>query len=145
MKTYSAKPSDIQRKWYIVDASILPLGRISTEIAKLLLGKNKTQFTKHIDCGDYVIVINSDKLIVTGNKEEDKKYYHHSGYPGGLRTRSLNEQRNIDSRKIIFHAVRGMLPVNKLRDQRLNRLKIFTDQKHDHQAQQPIEYKIGNK
>ena len=123
-KTYSAKANDVTRIWYEVDASDATLGRLATNIAKLLTGKDKPMFTKNIDCGDYVVVVNSSKLIVTGNKLTDKKYYHHSQHPGGLNTRTLQEQMDLDSNKVIYHAVRGMLPNNKLLDGRLNRLKI---------------------
>src|ERR1700721_3751128 len=137
MKTYSAKPSDVTRKWYQIDASSAPLGRISTVAATLLLGKDKPQFTKHIDCGDYVVIVNADKLVVTGNKPTQKKYYHHSQHPGGLRTRTLEEQMKLDSTKVIFHSIRGMLPVNKLREARLERLKIYPGAEHSHEPQKP--------
>jgi large subunit ribosomal protein L13 len=137
MKTYSAKPTDVVRAWYVIDASDTTLGRISTEAAKLLTGKGKPQFTKHIDCGDFVIVINAKDLKVTGAKLTDKMYYHHSGFPGGLRERSLQMQMDLDPTKVIEHAIRGMLPVNKLRDGRLARLKIYADAEHKHAPQQP--------
>lgn len=137
MKTYSVKPSEITRKWYIVDASEVPLGRLSTVAASLLIGKGKPQFSHHIDCGDYVVVINAEKLVVTGSKADDKKYYHHSQHPGGLRIRSLKEQLERDPSKIVEHSIRGMLPVNKLRDERLKRLKIFSGSEHSHSAQKP--------
>ncbi|HEY1644948.1 MAG TPA: 50S ribosomal protein L13 [Candidatus Saccharimonadales bacterium] len=145
MKTYSAKPTDVERKWYVIDAASAPLGRISTVAASLLIGKGKPQFTKHIDCGDYVIIINAKNLVVTGNKLTDKKYYHHSGYPGGLRTRSLAEQLERDATKIIQHAVRGMLPVNKLRAERLIRLKIYEGTEHKHDPQKPEIINPGEK
>lgn len=138
MKTYSAKPSEVERKWYIVDASELPLGRLSTHVAQLLTGKNKPMFTHHIDCGDFVIVINAKDLIVTGNKLEDKMYYKHSNYPGGLRETTLKHEMEKDPTKVIFRAVRGMLPVNKLRDGRLARLKVYAGSDHNHSAQQPV-------
>ncbi len=137
MKTYSAKPTDVTRKWYVIDASEAPLGRIATVAAKLLTGKNKPQFTKHIDTGDYVIVINADKLVVTGNKLEDKMYYRHSHYPGGLKETSLAEQMVKDSTQPVIHAIRGMLPVNKLRADRLTRLKVYSGAEHNHEAQKP--------
>ena len=137
MKTFSAKPSDVTRKWYILDASEIPLGRLSTKAATLLIGKEKPQFTKHIDCGDFVIVINSEKLIVTGNKMEDKKYYPHSSYPGGLKETSLKEKMAKDSTSVIIQSIRGMLPVNKLRDDRLKRLKVYTGAEHSHDPQKP--------
>lgn len=137
MKTYSAKPSDVTRKWYVIDASEATLGRVATKAASLLIGKGKPQFTSHIDCGDYVIVVNANALHVTGDKLETKKYYRHSGYAGNLHSRSLKEQLNLDPTRVIFDAVRGMLPVNKLRDGRLERLKIYSDGEHKHEAQKP--------
>ncbi len=136
-KTYSAKPADVTRQWYLVDASEVPLGRLATQVAQLLTGKGKPQFTHHIDCGDYAVVINADKLVITGKKLTDKKYYKHSNYPGGLKERSLEEQLERDSTKIIEHAIRGMLPVNKLRAGRLARLKIYSGSEHQHTAQSP--------
>lgn len=138
MRTYSAKPTDVARLWYVLDAAEVPLGRLSTVAAQLLTGKGKPQFTRHIDCGDYVIVINAKDLVVTGNKLAAKTYYRHSGYPGGLRERSLQEQLDKDPRAVIEHAIRGMLPVNKLRPARLARLKIYADNQHEHEAQKPI-------
>lgn len=137
MKTYSAKPSDVTRVWYVIDASEAPLGRISTKVATLLTGKGKPQFTHHIDCGDFVVIVNADKLVVTGNKMKDKMYYRHSGYPGGLREASLADKMAKDSTEVIVHAVRGMLPVNKLRDARLQRLKVYAGAEHNHSAQMP--------
>ncbi|TXG76950.1 50S ribosomal protein L13 [Patescibacteria group bacterium] len=137
MKTYSAKPTDVTRKWYVIDASEAPLGRISTKAATLLTGKGKPQFTKHIDCGDYVIVINAEKLVVTGDKEDKKAYYRHSGFPGGLTETTLKAQLAKDATQPVFKAIRGMLPVNKLRDERLKRLKIYAGSEHQHEAQKP--------
>lgn len=137
MKTYSAKPSDVTRKWYVIDASDTTLGRVATQVATLLTGKGKPMFTSHIDCGDFVIVINADNLQVTGGKEEKKMYYNHSGFPGGLRERQLKDLMDNDSTEVIFKAVRGMLPVNKLRDDRLKRLKIYAGAEHEHAAQKP--------
>lgn len=141
-KTYSAKPSDVVREWYVVDASELPLGRLSTKVADLLTGKGKPMYTKHIDCGDYVIVINADKLVVTGKKLEDKMYYKHSNYPGGLTETTLKFEMEKDSTKVIHKSIRGMLPVNKLRNDRLLRLKIYSGAEHNHSAQQPKELKL---
>jgi large subunit ribosomal protein L13 len=137
MKTFSAKPADVQRKWYVVDAAEVPLGRLATAVAQLLTGKGKPQFTKHIDCGDYVVVINAGNLIVTGNKEDKKIYYSHSGYPGGIKQATLAEKQANDPTFAVKHAVRGMLPVNKLRDERLKRLKVYAGAEHEHQAQEP--------
>ena len=138
MKTYSAKPSDVTRKWYIVDASEAPLGRVATKVATLLTGKGKPTFTHHIDTGDYVIVINAKNLVVTGDKMTDKKYYHHSHFPGGLKEASLKDKMESDPTFALHHAIRGMLPVNKLRDARLDRLKIYADAEHKHGAQKPV-------
>lgn len=137
MKTYSAKPSDVTRKWYVIDATEAPLGRIATKAATLLTGKEKPQFTQHIDCGDYVVIVNADKLVVTGKKLDQKMYYHHSHFPGGLKETTLSEQLVKDSTKAIEHAIRGMLPVNKLRDGRLARLKVYAGAEHNHEAQKP--------
>ncbi len=137
MKTYSAKPSDVTRAWYVIDAAEAPLGRVATRVADLLNGKGKPMFTSHIDTGDFVIVINADKAFVTGSKATGKIYYKHSGFPGGLRERTFTEQMQIDATEVIFKAVRGMLPVNKLRDGRLARLKIYAGAEHNHEAQKP--------
>lgn len=147
MKTYSAKPADVTRKWYVIDASEATLGRISTKVATLLTGKEKPQFTQHIDCGDYVVVINSDSLVVTGDKLRKKTYYRHSGFPGGIKEATLAEKMEKDSTEVIYRAVRGMLPVNKLRDERLKRLKIYVGEDHGHDAQKPekLSLKEGKK
>lgn len=137
MKTFSAKPADVTRTWYIIDASDAPLGRVATQAASLLLGKAKPSVTPHVDGGDYVVVINADNLKVTGNKLEGKRYYHHTHYPGGIKEASLSEKMTKDSTDVIFKAVRGMLPVNKLRDGRLQRLKIYTGTEHPHDPQKP--------
>lgn len=137
MKTYSAKPTDVVRQWYVLDAAEAPMGRIATRAATLLLGKGKTQFTKHIDCGDFVIIINAEKLIATGDKLDSKMYYHHSHFPGGLKEESLKAKMAKDPTHALTHAIRGMLPVNKLRDDRLLRLKVYAGSEHKHAAQQP--------
>jgi large subunit ribosomal protein L13 len=137
MKTYSAKPSDVTRTWYVVDASEVSLGRLAAKVATLLTGKGKPQFTSHIDVGDYVIVINADNLVVTGNKMQKKMYYRHSGFPGGLSEATLADKMAKDSTEVIVQAVRGMLPVNKLRSERLKRLKVYAGNEHTHEAQQP--------
>lgn len=145
MKTYSAKPTDVTRAWYILDAAKTPVGRLSTVASRLLLGKDKPSFTHHVDVGDYVIVINASSLIATGNKMSGKEYFRHSGFPGGLYRRTLRETMDIDPTRVIEHSIRGMLPVNKLRDARLARLKIYADDKHNHSAQSPVEYNIKRK
>lgn len=137
MKTYQAKPTEVTREWLILDASEAPLGRLSTKIAKLLIGKDKAMFTKHIDCGDYVIVVNADKLIVTGTKMTDKKYYRHSQYPGSLKTATLTEKMVKDPTDVITLAVKGMLPKNKLMAERLKRLRVYVGETHNHDAQSP--------
>lgn len=142
MKTYSAKPADVTRTWHILDASQVPLGRLSTVAASLLIGKKKPMFTKHIDCGDFVIVINASQLVVTGGKETKKMYYHHTGFPGGIKSASLAEVQIKDPTKPVFSAIRGMLPVNKLRDERLKRLKIYAGSEHNHEAQKPVNYDV---
>lgn len=142
MKTYSVKPSEVNRAWYILDASKAPLGRVATQVATLLTGKGKPMFSHHIDCGDFVIVINTKDLIVTGDKLEKKIYYRHSGYPGGIKSTQL---KDMNTNEVLIKAIRGMLPVNKLRDGRLMRLKVYSDDKHNHEAQKPtaVEVKEG--
>jgi large subunit ribosomal protein L13 len=137
MKTYSAKPSDVTRQWYVVDASEAPLGRLATRVATLLTGKGKPQFTKHIDCGDYVIIINAAQTVMTGDKRDKKIYYSHSNYPGGLKSATFAEKMAKDPAFAITNAVRGMLPVNRLRDERLQRLKVYSGAEHQHAPQQP--------
>lgn len=137
MKTYSAKPTDVIRKWYLIDASEASLGRVATQVATLLTGKGKPMFTHHIDCGDYVIVINANDTKVTGDKLQQKMYYHHSHFPGGLKEETLAEKMEKDPTHALYRAIRGMLPVNKLRDARLQRLKIYAGAEHQHEAQKP--------
>lgn len=141
-KTFSPKAADVSRQWYEVDASELTLGRLSTRVAKLLMGKDKPNFAQHIDMGDYVVVVNADKLQVTGNKPEGKIYYRHTGFPGGIRQRTLDEQMQKDSTKVIIDSVRGMLPANKLRDGRLARLKVYAGTEHNHAAQKPTKLNL---
>jgi large subunit ribosomal protein L13 len=128
--TKPTKVSDIKRSWHLVEVNGKILGRISSEIAKLLMGKSKSYYVRNLDCGDYVIVINASGVKVTGKKETDKKYYRHSGYPGGLRTETLKELRESKPEEIIRHAVKGMLPQNKLRDRMLTRLFVYKDEVH---------------
>ena len=133
MKTKTTKKSEIKRAWHLIDVKDKILGRVTTQVAQLLIGKNKVYFTPHLDCGDYVVVINAGQIKVTGKKADQKVYYRHSGYPGGFREVSFKEQMEKDPRQIIRSAVKSMLPKNKLRDPRLARLKIFTDDKHSFQ------------
>jgi large subunit ribosomal protein L13 len=137
VKTYSAKPEDIVRRWYIVDADGLTLGRMATTIANVLRGKNKPIFTPHMDCGDFVIVINADKIVVTGNRLDEKKYYRHSGYPGGLTTESMRTVMAKNPERVITQAVQKMLPKNLLSKQVMRKLKVYSGTEHPHGAQQP--------
>ncbi|HSX41538.1 MAG TPA: 50S ribosomal protein L13 [Candidatus Saccharimonadales bacterium] len=137
MKTYSAKPTEVVRDWYIVDASVMSLGRLATLIAKYLIGKHKAMYTPHIDSGDNVIVINAAKVVVTGNKLQDKMYYRHSGYPGGIKEISMADQLAKHPTRIIEHAVKGMLPKNKLQAPRMARLKVYAALEHPHAPQSP--------
>lgn len=137
MKSYVAKPLEIERKWYVVDATDKTLGRLSTEIAMRLRGKHKPIYTPHVDCGDYIIVINAEKVKLTGNKENQKVYRHHTGYMGGLRERSYKEMLAKHPERIIEKAVKGMLPKNTLGRQMYTKLKVYAGAEHNHQAQKP--------
>jgi len=137
MKTFSAKPAEVKRDWYVVDADGKTLGRLSSEIAKRLRGKHKPVYTPHVDTGDYIIVINAEKIHVTGNKEKDKVYYHHTGYVGNLKSVNLNKLRRTFPDRIISTAVKGMLPKNPLGRAMFRKSKVYAGPNHDHQAQQP--------
>ncbi|HHJ07412.1 MAG TPA: 50S ribosomal protein L13 [Anaerolineae bacterium] len=137
MKTYSAREEDIERQWYVVDAQGKTLGRLSSEIAKILRGKHKPIYTPHVDCGDYVVVINAEKVWTTGRKLDQKIYYRHSGYPGGLKQITLREQLNRFPERAIEHAVKGMLPKNRLGRRMFKKLKVYAGAEHPHAAQQP--------
>ncbi len=141
-KTFSLKSADVAHKWILVDASEAPLGRLATFVATRLTGKYKPTFTPHIDNGDYVVVINADQLVVTGNKEEDKVYYRHSGFPGGIKERTLREVKALDATAAVTAAVKGMLPKNKLAPERLARLRVFAGSEHPHDPQQPTKMEI---
>lgn len=141
-KTYSQKPSEVTRHWFIIDASTAPLGRVATTVAKYLIGKYKPTYTPHIDAGDYVVVINAAKAVVSGAKETDKKYYHHSGYPGGISDMSLSELRTKFPERIIEEAVKGMVPRNKLAAERLKRLRVFAGSEHTHAPQTPEKVEV---
>lgn len=143
MRTYVATPSTRQRDWHIVDAEGRTLGRLATELATLLRGKHKPDFTPHIDTGDFVVVVNADKVAVTGDKERQKKYRHHSGYPGGLRERTLREMLDRKPAEVIRLAVRGMLPKNRLARQQLTKLKVYAGPDHPHAAQKPKPLDLG--
>lgn len=137
MKTFSAKPAEVKRDWYVVDAEGKTLGRLSTEIARRLRGKHKAEYTPHVDTGDYIIVINAEKVHVTGNKETDKTYYKHSGYIGNMKSVTVGKLRATFPERIIQTAVKGMLPKNPLGRAMFRKLKVYAGAKHDHQAQQP--------
>ena len=141
MKTYSQKGSEISREWWLIDASTLPLGKLAVVIADKLMGKSKVTYTPHIDNGDYVVVVNAKNIVVTGDKMVDKKYYRHSGFPGGLTELKLEEVIEKDPSVAIKAAVKGMLPKNKLAADRLARLRIFDGAEHAHTAQNPKEIK----
>ncbi len=137
MKTSSAKPHEIERKWFVIDAQGQTLGRLATRVATVLRGKHKPIYTPHIDCGDYVIVVNAEKINVTGQKLDQKMYYRHSGYPGGLKQVTLRRQLQTHPERVIEAAVRGMLPKNRLGRKMFKKLKVYDGPDHPHQAQQP--------
>jgi len=137
MRTYVATPTDRERSWYVVDATGLTLGRLATQIANVLRGKRKPQYTPHIDTGDFVIVVNAEKIAVTGDKRKKKLYHRHSGYPGGLRTRTLEEMLQRRPEEVIRLAVRGMMPRNRLARKQLTKLKVYAGPEHPHIAQKP--------
>lgn len=141
-RTYSQKPSEVNRRWILIDAAEAPLGRVATQIAKYLIGKYKPTYTPHIDGGDYVVVINAKNTVVTGAKETDKKYYRHSGFPGGIKEARLEEVREKSPERIIEAAVKGMLPRNKLAADRLARLRVFAGSEHAHTAQTPEKVEV---
>ena len=137
MKTFSAKPHEVQRDWYVVDATNKTLGRLSTEIARRLKGKHKPEYTPHVDTGDYIVVVNAEKIRVTGNKMKDKMYHHHTGYIGNLKSISLEKQLARAPERVLHDAVRGMLPRTPLGRTMMKKLRIFAGPEHTHQAQQP--------
>ena len=146
MKTYSTKASDIKREWHLIDASEKILGKVATEAARLLMGKHKPIFCRHLDVGDYVVVINAEKVRVTGGKAQQKLYYRHSGYPGGLKSVSLEKLRETHPNRIIEYAVKGMLPQNRLEDSVMKRLKVYAGTEHPYQGQlKTAAIKIGEK
>ena len=137
MRTISAREQDIQRDWYVVDAQGQTLGRLATQVATILRGKHKPIFTPHVDCGDYVVIINAEKIHTTGQKMTQKKYYRHSGYPGGLREIALKDQLQKFPNRVLESAVRGMLPKNRLGRKMFHKLKVYAGSNHPHEAQQP--------
>ena len=140
--TVMAKSETVDRKWYVVDATDIPLGRVASQVAAVLRGKNKTIYTPHVDTGDYVIVINTDKMILTGNKLNDKKYFHHSGFPGGIKEATYKDLMEKKSDFVLEKAVKGMLPKNSLGKKMFMKLKVYKGNEHPHSAQQPVELKI---
>ena len=140
--TVMAKAETVERKWYVVDATNIPLGRVASQVATVLRGKHKPIYTPHVDTGDYVIVINTDKMILTGNKLEDKKYFHHSGYPGGIKEATYKDLMSKKSDFVLEKAIKGMLPKNSLGKKMFGKLKCYKGAEHPHQAQQPVELKI---
>lgn len=142
MKTFVAKEHEVDKKWYLVDADKKVLGRLATEIAVILRGKNKPIFTPYMDAGDYVVVINADKITLTGNKLEKKVYYRHSGYPGGLRMKTAKQMLDEKPERLLMLAVKGMLPKNSLGRRQLTKLKVFAGPNHNHQAQEPEKLEI---
>lgn len=135
MKTYSTKASDIKREWHVIDASGQILGKVATQAANRLMGKHKPVFSRHLDMGDYVVVINAEKVRVTGDKLKQKMYYRHSGYPGGLKSVSLEKMLETSPARVIEHAVKGMLPHNRREAQMMKRLKVYAGEAHPHQSQ----------
>ena len=143
MPTYTPKPGEVEQKWYVIDAADVVLGRLASHTATLLRGKHKPQFAPHVDTGDFVIIVNADKVHLSGNKREDKMAYRHSGYPGGLRAVKYGDLIDKDSRKAVEKAVRGMLPKNTLGRQMLKKLKVYAGPDHPHAAQQPKTFEIA--
>ena len=142
MKTFMANPSTVEQKWYVVDATNMPLGRLATQVATILRGKNKPEFTPHVDTGDYVIVINSDKVVLTGKKLQQKKHYTYSGYVGGLKEVGYDELLRTKSDLAVKEAVKGMLPKNSLGRKMIKKLRVYKDANHNHEAQQPVVIKL---
>ena len=142
MTTFMQKKAEVERKWYIIDATDLPLGRVASKAAHILRGKHKVTFTPHVDCGDYVIILNASNVKLTGNKLTDKMYYNHSGYTGGLRIRSAKEMKERYPEEMIERAVKGMLPKGRLGRQMYKKLFVYAGNEHKHLAQQPVEIKV---
>lgn len=141
-KTYSANAQDRERDWYVVDAEGKTLGRLATQIADILRGKRKPTYTPHVDVGDFVVVVNAEKVAVTGNKRESKRYWRHSGYPGGIRSRTLAEMLDRQPEEVLRKAVKGMLPRNRLARRQITKLKVYAGPDHPHQAQKPKQLEI---
>ncbi len=142
MKSFVAKPADIQRKWYVVDAEGQTLGRLATQVAMILRGKHKPIYTPHVDCGDHVIVINADKVVLTGKKLDQKMYYSYSGYIGGLKQTSARDMLEKKPEKMVYEAIKGMMPKNSLGRQMLTKLRVYAGSAHEHAAQKPEAYTL---
>ncbi len=143
MRTYSPKAGEITRTWHVIDATDVVLGRLASNVAKLLRGKHKTIFAPHVDTGDFVIIINADKVVLTGDKKKQKMDYRHSGFPGGLRATSYSDLLESNPRRVVEKAVKGMLPHNKLGRQQITKLKVYTGSEHPHAAQSPVPYELS--
>ncbi len=142
-KTYSPRPGEVRRDWWLIDAAGLPLGRLASEATRLLMGKHKPTFAPHVDVGDFVVVINAARVAVTGRKESVKRYFHHSGYPGGLRSETLSQVRARRPELMVERAVRGMLPKNRLGRKMIGKLKVYAGAEHPHQSQNPQPRQLG--
>ena len=143
MRTYSPKAGEITRTWHVIDATDVVLGRLASNVAKLLRGKHKTIFAPHVDTGDFVIIINADKVVLTGAKKQQKMDYRHSGFPGGLRATSYSDLLESNPRRVVEKAVKGMLPHNKLGRQQITKLKVYSGSEHPHAAQSPVPYELS--
>ena len=142
MKTFSAKPAEVKRDWYVIDAEGKTLGRLATEVARRLRGKHKPEYTPHVDTGDYIIVVNAEKIGVTGNKEQDKMYYRHSNHPGGLKSISAGELRRTNPERLLENSIKGMLPSSRLGEKQGKKLFVYGGAEHPHAAQQPENYEL---
>lgn len=142
MKTYMAKAENVERKWYVVDAAGMVLGRLASQVATVLRGKNKPTYTPNVDCGDHVIIINADKVVLTGKKLEQKYHYYHTGYVGGLKQVQFKKMMEECPDKVVYNAIKGMLPKNILGREMIKKLRVYSGAEHNHEAQQPVELKF---
>ena len=142
VSTYMAKPADVERNWYVIDATDMVVGRLATQVATMLRGKHKPTYTPHVDTGDYIIVVNTDKMVFTGRKLDQKIYYRHSGYPGGLKEITARRMMQTKSNDVLYHAVRGMLPKGPLGNKMIKKLHIYTGAEHEHAAQKPVAFEV---
>lgn len=142
VSTYMAKPANVERTWYVIDATDLVVGRLASQVANMLRGKHKPTYTPHVDTGDYIIVVNTDKMVFTGKKLDQKIYYRHSGYPGGLKETTARRMMQTKSNEVLYHAVRGMLPKGPLGNKMIKKLHIYTGAEHEHAAQKPVAFEM---